>query len=476
MELTKTNFIQYLNCPKSLWLSLHKPEVYPKGEFSEYAQKLTQEGYEVEAYVKQLLQAQTDHDHYSFQEIFKTADGMLARADVVRKNEDGSINLYEVKSSKSVKDNGQHNHLKDAAFQTIAAEAKGLIVLKIYIVHLNGNYVRNDEIDAAQLLTFSDETDRVRNLIDETRSEIASALEFIASEEIDETSCSCLLLGKAKHCDSFDYFNPDIPSPSIYNLPRIGKTKIATFVNEGRFSLDDIALDEVSPSQALVLAAAHQGKPLIDEKAIGSFFDKVEYPVYFLDYETYSSAIPIVNGIGPQSQLPFQFSLHVKRSPNDEAIDHYEFLEETPRLPLPFIQRMEELIAAEGSIISWHKSFENTQNKTMAEQFPDKANFLNNICERTLDLEDIFKNGYVDIAFKGSTSIKKVLPVLASDLDYADMTVANGTDAMNAWIKLVEMTPSKERNQLRDDMLEYCKLDTYAMVRIFEEMERLTAK
>jgi len=112
----------------------------------------------------------------------------------------------------------------------------------------------------------------------------------------------------------------------------------------------------------------------------------------------------------------------------------------------------------------------------MVGQFPDKADFLNDACERTLDLEDIFKAGYVDIAFKGSTSIKKVLPVLASDLDYADMAVANGTDAMNAWIKLVEMALSKERDQLRADMLEYCKLDTYAMVRIFEEMERLIAK
>lgn len=476
MELTKTNFIQYLNCPKSLWLSLHKPDHYPKGEFSEYAKKLTREGYEVEAYVKQLLQTRGDRDRYSFQEVFKTPEGMLARADVVRNNEDSTINLYEVKSSKSVKDSDPHNHLKDAAFQTIAAEANGLTVSQIYIVHLDGEYVRNGEIDAAQLLKFSDETVRVRDLIDETRNEISLALELLGKDVIDENSCSCLLMGKAKHCDSFDYFNPDIPSPSIYNLPRIHKNKIAKFVNDGRFSLDDIEIDEVSPSQSLVLAAAHQDKPLIDKKAIGSFFDKIEYPVYFLDYETYSSAIPIVDGIGPQSQLPFQFSLHIKRSPDDPALEHYEFLEETPRLPLLFIERMEELIGAEGSVISWHKSFENTQNKVMAKQFPDKADFLNDVCERTLDLENIFKTGYVDIAFKGSTSIKNVLPVLASDLDYADMAVASGTDAMNAWIKLVQMTPSVEQDQLRADMLEYCKLDTYAMVRLYEEMERLISK
>ena len=137
------------------------------------------------------------------------------------------------------------------------------------------------------------------------------------------------------------------------------------------------------------------------------------------------------------------------------------------------IEHMQSHIGATGSLLSWHASFENTQNKTMAAQYPDKADFLQDLIRRTLDLEDVFKGGYVDIAFAGSTSIKKVLPVIAPELTYSGMDVASGTDAMEAWIRLITMPNSVERDQLREAMLEYCKLDTYAMVRIFEEMERV---
>jgi hypothetical protein len=137
------------------------------------------------------------------------------------------------------------------------------------------------------------------------------------------------------------------------------------------------------------------------------------------------------------------------------------------------IEHMEYHIGATGSLVSWHASFENTQNKTMAAQYPDKADFLHDLIKRTLDLEDVFKDGYVDIAFAGSTSIKKVLPVIAPDLSYKEMDVANGTDAMEAWVRLITMPDGNDRDQLREAMLEYCKLDTYAMVRLFEEMERI---
>ena len=104
--------------------------------------------------------------------------------------------------------------------------------------------------------------------------------------------------------------------------------------------------------------------------------------------------------------------------------------------------------------------------------YPNKDDFLKNITERTLDLEDIFKGGYVDISFGGSTSIKKVLPVIVPDLTYNNMAVTNGTDAMEAFTRILEMPDGADRKKLRHDMLEYCKLDTLAMVRIFEEMQK----
>lgn len=471
--LSKTDFIQYLNCPKSLWLLKHKPDSYPNAEFSNYAKKIAAEGYEVEAQVKALLGCQADADTYSFQSVFETARGLHARADVTRDNGDGTINLYEVKSSTSVKDKSQHNQIKDAAFQKIAAEEFGFEVAQIFIVHLNPDYVRAGEVDPQELLVFADVTGNVTEIEVETRAEIDAALDFLDQQEIDESSCTCLTLTKSNHCDTFDYFNPDIPKPSIYNLPRISKAKLAGFVAEGRFDLDEIGSDEVTEKQALVLKSAQSREPLVDQSVLESFYSKAEYPIYFLDYETYSSAIPLVDGARPQAPIPFQYSLHVKRTPDDLESLHVEYLAEEAAMPLALVAHMQGHIGATGSVVSWHASFENTQNKNMAEQFPDKAEFLNGLIERTLDLEDLFKDGYVDVAFGGSTSIKKVLPVLVPDLSYEGMDVANGTDAMEAWVRLINLPDGAEKDQLRASMLEYCKLDTFAMVRIFEEMARV---
>jgi CRISPR/Cas system-associated exonuclease Cas4 (RecB family) len=473
MQISKTDFIHYLNCPKSLWLLKHRPDRYPYGEFSNYMKKLTAEGYEVEAYVQSLLRSQPDAASYSFQSVFQTQRGLYAKADVISDNGDGTINLYEVKSSTSVKNSGQHNQIQDAAFQKIVAEKAGLKIARVFIVHLNKDYVRQGDIDVEQLLVFADVTTDVAEIEAVTRAEIDGALELLAQRAIDEGSCSCLQLTKSNHCDSFSYFNPAIPTPSIYTLPRISKTMIASFVADGRFDLDEIGLDEVTDKQAPVLQSAHLKTPIIDQAAIARFFNKVAYPIYFIDYETYSSAIPLVDGARPQAPIPFQYSLHIKRTPEDTELLHVEYLAEEAAMPLAMIEHMQSHIRANGCLVSWHASFENTQNKTMAAQYPDKADFLNDLSSRTLDLEDVFKEGYVDIAFAGSTSIKKVLPVIAPDLTYSGLDVASGTDAMEAWIRLITMPNSVEKDQLREAMLEYCKLDTYAMIRIFEEMERV---
>ena len=473
MYISKTDFIHYLNCPKSLWLLKHKPDQYPHGKFSDYMKKLTAEGFEVEAIVQKLIKNAPDAASYSFQSVFQTQHGLYAKADMIRDNRVGTIDLYEVKSSTSVKKGGQHNQIKDAAFQKIAAEEAGLEVARVFIVHLNKDYVRQGDIDPEELLIFADVTSDVAEIEADTRAEIDGALAMLAQHEVDESSCSCLQLTKSNHCDSFDYFNPAIPTPSIYTLPRISKAKIAGFVADRRFDLDEIGLNEVTDKQAPVLHSAHLKAPIIDQTAIAGFFSKATYPIYFIDYETYSSAIPLVDGARPQAPIPFQYSLHVKRTPEDTELLHIEYLAEEAAMPQAMIEHMQSHIGATGSLVSWHASFENTQNKTMVAQYPDKADFLNDLTERTLDLEDVFKDGYVDIAFVGSTSIKKVLPVIVPDLTYEGMDVASGTDAMETWIRLIRMPNSVEKDQLREAMLDYCKLDTYAMVRIFEEMERV---
>ena len=473
MQLSKTDFLQFLHCAKSLWLLKCKPALYEHGPFSDYLQKIVTEGYEIEAYLEAYLLAQPDANKYFYQTVFKTDEGLFAKADCTRNNEDGTINIYEVKSSTKVQRSAQKDQVKDAAFQRIAAEGAGFTVKRIFIVHLDGRYVRNGAIDAEQLLTFSDVTAAVDGMISDTKNEIDSALLLLQSASIDESSCSCLELTKNNHCDAFDYFNSGIPQPSIYNLPRVSKTKLRSFVADGRFDLDEIALQEVTEKQAYVLRSAHLKKPIIDHGIISDWFSRVEYPVYFLDYETYASAAPIIDGVRPHSPIPFQYSLHIKRSLNDDCTEHVEYLADEATLPIALIEHMQKHIGDFGSVVSWHASFENTQNRNMAVMYPEKQEFLQGLIDRTMDLEDPFKEGYVDIKFQGSTSIKKVLPVLAPDLDYAGLDVASGTDAMEAWQRLINQPNGPEKDELRKLMLEYCELDTFAMVRIFNFIEEL---
>ena len=456
-----------------MWLLRRKPELYQKGPFSDFMQKIVTEGYAIEESLKSYLSSQEDRDKYFYQTVFTTSEGLLARADCTRQNDDGTINIYEVKSSTSVQRGSPQNQIKDATFQKIAAEGAGFKVARVFIVHLNSRYTRDGEVNAGELLVFSDVTTEVDDLFSETLREIEAAILLLNSATIDETSCSCLELTKSNHCDAFDYFNPSIPKPSIYNLPRISKSKLCNFVADGRFSLDDIGLDEVTEKQSHVLRSAHLKEPVVDHTIISKWFSKLEYPVYFLDYETYASATPIIDGARPHAPIPFQYSLHIKRSLNDNKLEHVEYLAEEATLPISLIEHMQKNIGDVGSVVSWHASYENTQNRNMAVMYPAKSDFLQGLIDRTVDLEDLFKEGYVDIKFQGSTSIKKVLPVLAPDLDYAGMEVANGTDAMEAWQRLVSLPKGSQKNELRKSMLEYCKLDTLAMVRIFEFMEKL---
>ena len=206
MQLTKTDFVQFLNCPKSLWLRVNaSPGEYPQGEFSSFLQKLRREGYEVEGYVREWFARPVNL--IDFQRTFESEDGLFARADVLEQTSDDSVVLYEVKSSTSVKTKSPHNHLKDACFQKICAQRSGQAIDAVRIIHLNGEYARAGEIDPEQLLTVVDVSQEVAELENETAAEIEAALLLLQEPAIDLQGCSCLAKSRAAHCDTFSIFN-----------------------------------------------------------------------------------------------------------------------------------------------------------------------------------------------------------------------------------------------------------------------------
>ena len=320
------------------------------------------------------------------------------------------------------------------------------------------------------LIEIVDVTDEVNDLFTETSNEIDEALGLLQDNEIDQDGCDCIYATRSNHCDTFKKFNPNVPTLSVYNIPRVRAEKIEEFVEEGIYDLADVTEDMITANQVPYLKAVQSGKPFIDLKQIRKFMKNLKFPLYFIDYETYASAIPLIDGSSPHKHFPVQYSLHFLKA--NGKLEHRDYLEREEQLPDQLIAKMKADIGTKGSIISWHASFEETQNNTMKELFPDAANFLQGVNDRMVDLEELFKTGYVDARFGGSTSIKKVLPVLCPKLSYEDLDVKDGTGAMLAWRELIS-SQSGEADELANSLLEYCKLDTLAMVEIYRFLKKL---
>jgi len=469
---SKSDFLEYQDCAKAKWLKIHKPDVVKWPAPSAFDRMLMKDGYAVEAIVKELVALWPDREACEFQKTYISPDNLLARTDLVRQHEDGQIDIFEIKGSTSLKSSTGQDHVNDAAFQTLAVERSGQAVKSINIIHVNKEFVRNGEIDAEAFLVIVDVTDEVRKRLPVVAEEVDEALIFLNESQIDESSCSCLYKGsRPNQCASFNYFNPDVPDRSIYLLPRIAKAKVKAFVDEQRLSLNEIDVSEVSKLQKPVLIAAQQDAPVVISDKILEFLDGLAWPLHFYDYETFASAIPLADGLKPHLPMPVQYSLHTLSSVNE--LKHFEHLSDRPGLQLELIEQMEHDFGKDGSVLSWNKSFEMSCNKRMAELFPGKSDFLSNLNDRTVDLMDVFKEDYVDARFEGSISIKKVLPVVCPHLKYDQDAVHDGTGAMEAWLLMVENPDADEKVKLRQQLLEYCKLDTLAMVEIYRFLKSL---
>ena len=492
MYLTKTDYIHYLLCPKSLWLLKYKPEVYPRKEFSAFLQKITRDGYEVESYAQMLFpggvslptgshatlktkEALSSSVPALFQATVQTDDGLFARADILERTPDGRYDLYEVKSSSSVKKDKKHNHIKDACFQKIAFEQSGVSIRNVYLMHIDGTYVRGKSVDPHKLLARANITTAVEKVFVETEIEVKNALGFLASEQIGEGGCACYLATRSNHCDAFSYFNGPLPERSVWELGGIREKKLGGFLGSDITLIKDVPADaDLNDRQLRQVRSSIEGRPIVNDTCIAEMLRAMEFPLYFFDYEASVSAVPKIVGTRPWQQIPFQFSLHVLEESG--TLSHKEYLSESLDGSEGVLQALQDFIGPTGSVVSWHASFEKMLNREMGKMYPSYASFLDQVNDHMVDLEDIFKEAYTDAAFCGSTSIKKVLPVLCPELSYKHLGVQDGTQAMEQWFALVEGDLSEEeRSVVRTDLLVYCKLDTFAMVALYRYLKALVS-
>jgi CRISPR/Cas system-associated exonuclease Cas4 (RecB family) len=473
-SLSKTQYQYYRACPEELWLMKNQPELFPP--MNDERQFSINQGNLVDAFVEKLFADKAFLKAFKigkrkieFQKRVYT-EGYLAIADVVvfDETEPNCIDLFEVKGSKEVKD----EYLHDLAFQKFVFEKNGLRVRKTYLVHINPTYVFDGELDAIQFFRLPNVSDKVDKLMPATAKTAAEALAYINNPT--EPEAHFKLCGNKLDCVFLKKHFPDLPYYTVFDIRNIREKKLNEFLEKGILDIADVPIDfPLSDNQRRQVNIAQSQEIVIDKAEIHRITEGWEPPFYFLDYETINLVFPIHPGLAPYQQMVFQYSLHVLDLYGN--IQHYEFLiDNKTDAPIALLTQLQKDIQADcGTVFVWNKSFEKTRNEEMARMYPAFADFLNDVNTRMYDLEVPFKSGvYIHPDFKGKSSIKKVLPVLAPDLSYNTLTVQNGSMAFTQWSRMIfDDLSAAERQQIRQGLLDYCKMDTWAMVRIWEVLK-----
>lgn len=481
--LTKSKYLAGLQCPKLLWYLINKKEAIAPAsddalarmeagtEIGQFATKLFPEGVNLVNPDFQKNLALTKLALENKQTIFEAgflADGCFARVDILRVNSDSSVDIIEVKSSKEIKEENIH----DVSFQKHVLELCGLSVNKCSICHVNPDFIKNGEIKPSEFFVIDDVTNQViqaQNLIEERIQEMLDIinLEEPPKVEIGSHCNKPYVCGLKDNCFSF------LPENNVFDLYR-GGAKSVKLMNDNILAIKDIPGDyKLTSNQQIQLNCAISGKENIQVFEIKQFLDTLIYPIYYLDFETINPTIPKYDGMKAAQRIPFQYSLHIEYE--DGRIEHKEYLGESKEDPRPeFLRTLKENLGTYGSIVVYNEGFEKSVLKELANNFPEYESWVNEILPRVVDLLVPFRNfHYYNQSQKGSASIKKVLPAL-TDLSYKELEIGNGSIASNSYARITyENVSSEERERVRNALLEYCKLDTWAEVELVRKLREM---
>lgn len=442
--ISKSSYIRGMKCPKALWLHFHQPE--DRDEISESQQNIFDTGHNVGTLAQQLFPGGIDASRgepgkvaeaveYTREliaggqnVIYEAAfsDGeTLCYMDILVK-ENGKWRAYEVKASTAVK----NYHIMDAAFQYYVITRTGLALADIFLVHINNQYIRHGEIDVKQLFAKEPLTSIILPMLETIPGQLQSLNTMLNAGFMP-------VMDMGGQCTS--------PYP-------------CDFIEFCRSSLPD------EPDGNYQIPASR------NQAELDSFKAQLEYPLFFMDFETIFPVIPIHDESRPYQQVPFQYSLHVLADKAQYMPEHYFFLGNPPSDPRPaFIESLLDRLGTKGSIIAWNVTFEKTRLKEIARDFPQYSGRIQLLYDRLVDLMVPFRRKHLyEPEMNGSYSLKAVLPALVPDLSYSGLEIQEGGSASLTYESLYDDPDSESIAKKRDDLLKYCELDTMSMVRILE--------
>ena len=489
---SKSKYCDFCDCQKLAWLNRYKPEEYcisdstkarmemgsivgdiAMGYFGDSVEVTERNGERLDLakMIERTKQEIAKNTPVICEASFEY-NGLYCAVDILKK-ENGGWAIYEVKSSTHT---DKPRYINDVAYQKYVLEKCGINVTGTYVMCLNNQYIYDGKnLDIQQLFRYDDVSESVAKKLPEVEGDLERAKSFL--EDKNEPSIPLgLQCENPGDCAYWGYCTRNLPKPNVFDLYRTSMKNKCDLYNRG---LVDIASLEGEPTitgeiqKRQIDFALHDKGTYVNKEEISKFLDTLE-PLYFLDFESVQPAVPKYAGTKPYTQVPFQYSLHYIEKEGGE-LKHKEFLAQAGTDPLRDIaEALCRDIPADACVTAYNKAFECTRIKELAGYFPDLSAHLLSIFDNIVDLLIPFQSGwYYNREMGGSFSIKSVLPALFPcdpSLDYHSLNgIHNGGEAMNAFPAMEKMS-GEELEQTRKNLLEYCKLDTFAMVKVWEKL------
>ena len=497
--ISKSKYLNGLQCPKLLWTYFNNRKAIPEADESQ--QHIFETGHMVGDLAKRLypggkevpmvfqaddaldLTVTATRDLMNRRiPIFEASflvDDRYCRVDALvpvpgpdgDRSSGDQWDLVEVKSSTRVKD----VNLNDVAFQYDTLTRAGVNLNRLYLMHVDTGYLRGDRFEVGRFFHLEDVTERALRLTDYVPLAMAKMMDTVSGPDPDTpigprctSPYTCPLKGS---CWSV------LPKDSVTDLYRSG-SRAFDFLDEGIFALADVPEAKLTPRQIIQKKAVTSGDVQVDREALRPWMRGLKYPLYHLDFETMNPAIPPLPGTRPYQRIPFQFSLHIQEN-RGERPRHVEYLatwndEPEPGDPRPGLVEALKAIGPDGTVLCWNMGFEKGVLEDLAELFPAEVEFLAGIVERMEDLIIPFRSFWVyHPRQQGNCSLKAVLPAL-TDFGYDELAIADGNHAARQYQQaLYGNVAVKERATIFNNLREYCRLDTMAMVAILSRLEKL---
>lgn len=387
-------------------------------------------------------------------------DGFIAKADILKRKND-CWQMIEVKSSV----NDKEEFIDDMAYTAIVIDRCGFDISAVSLLLISKDFrlgMKNEN-----LFVKIDHTNDVLDRI-EVFKPFWEQIEEITRKSVKpepELRFECRKCPLFKECLGKDIEN------HIFDIPRLTQSKFNKLTESSIVYIKDIPdAFPLTENQDRVRKCIQTKRQFVGDR-LKTELESISWPAYYLDFETVMTAIPLYPDIAPYTQIPTQYSIH-KCSEPGHVIDHFEYLADSSKdCRKELAGNLIDDLKGEGSIVIY-SNFEKVVINNLGRLYPDLFQKLNSLINRMIDLEAIIRKNYYHPDFHGSTSIKNTLPVLVPDLSYDELEIAGGDSAMAAfaYLALGRYKEAREVESTKRNLLDYCKQDTLAMVRLQQQL------